>query len=67
MPMSRHLEALATTGPEPPVLLVCFEGTNTRYAPDESMYRYGFSSDTGVFGTTVYGGFGNVLPGAPCS
>jgi EAL domain-containing protein (putative c-di-GMP-specific phosphodiesterase class I) len=25
MPMSRHLEALAGTGPEPPVLLACFQ------------------------------------------
>src|SRR6202042_1592863 len=41
---------------ETPCELVRFEGTNTSQFPEESMYRYGFSSTVGVVPTVVYAG-----------
>ncbi|WP_203828401.1 sensor domain-containing phosphodiesterase [Actinoplanes palleronii] len=38
MPMSRHLEALAGTGPEPPVLLACFQ--NARHFTPATARRF---------------------------
>jgi hypothetical protein len=35
--------------------------------PPESVYRYGFSSLTGVVPSVVYGGDGKLCAGAPCT
>jgi hypothetical protein len=52
---------------ETPCEFVRFEGTNTSQFPEESMYRYGFSSDVGVWLTVVYGGLGKLWAGTPVS
>jgi EAL domain-containing protein (putative c-di-GMP-specific phosphodiesterase class I) len=38
MPMSRHLEALAGSGPEPPVLLACFQDARHFTAPSAERF-----------------------------
>src|SRR5262245_144631 len=40
-------------------------GTNTRYPPAASRYRYGRSRLTGLTGSVVYGGSGKDCAGAP--
>src|SRR3954454_24921839 len=40
-------------------------GTNTRYLPAPSTYRNGFSRETGVDPSVVYGGLGKLCAGAP--
>ena len=50
-----------------PEVLVRRFGTSTLYAPVASTYRYGFSRITGVVATVVYGGFGKLCAGAPCT
>ena len=52
---------------ETPCAFVRFEGTNTSQLPEESMYRYGFSSTVGVWFTVVSGGLGKLWAGTPVS
>src|SRR6478736_3312131 len=58
--------AVASSAHDVPRVSVSAAGTRTAYLPSAPTYRNGFSRETGVFSTVVYGGSGNpASSGAP--